>query len=44
MVVGTSLSTHSYAGRGEYTVTLVVTDGAGQTGQTQRIVRIRNVR
>jgi aqualysin 1 len=34
-------TTHSYLARGEYTVTLTVNDGVGQTGETQRIVRIR---
>jgi subtilisin family serine protease len=38
------LITHSYTARGEYTVTLLVADGAGHTGQTQRIVRIRSAR
>jgi subtilisin family serine protease len=32
---------HTYVSRGQYTVTLKVTDGMGQTGQTQRIVRVR---
>ena len=36
--------TRSYPARGEYTVTLVVTDGTSQTGETRRVVRIRNVR
>jgi subtilisin family serine protease len=44
VTVTSPLITHSYTARGEYTVTLVVTDGAGQTGQTQRIVRIRSTR
>ena len=35
---------HAYTARGSYTVTLVVTDGAGQTGQTQRILSIKRVR
>ncbi len=37
-------ATHTYNARGQYTVTLVVTDGAGQTGQTQRILSIKRVR
>ena len=35
--------THSYAARGTYTITLVVTDTAGQTGQTQRIRSFKKV-
>ena len=35
---------HAYTARGTFTVTLVVTDGAGQTGQTQRILSIKRVR
>ena len=37
-------ATHTYTARGTYTVTLVVTDGAGQTGQTQRLLSIKKVR
>lgn len=36
--------THAYTARGQYTVTLVVTDGVAQTGQTQRILNIKKVR
>jgi len=35
---------HDYTARGQYTVTLVVTDAAAQTGQTQRILSIKRVR
>jgi subtilisin family serine protease len=41
VTVTSPITTHSYTARGEYTVTLTVTDGAGQTGQTLRIIRIR---
>jgi PKD repeat protein len=43
-VTGTSpIVTHSYSARGTYTVTLVITDTAGQTGQTQRIRSVKKV-
>ena len=42
--LSSAVTTHSYTARGQYTVTLVVTDGSGQTGQTQRILNIRNIR
>jgi aqualysin 1 len=38
--VGSSIVTHSYT-RGQYTVTLTVTDGAGQSGQARATVKIR---
>ncbi len=44
VTVSSAVVTHGYTARSEYTVTVVVTDGASQTGETQRIVRIRNVR
>jgi subtilisin family serine protease len=43
VTVTSPITTHGYTARGQYTVTVVVTDGAGQTGQTQRIVNIRKV-
>jgi len=44
VTVDSAVTTHSSTARGQHTVNLVVTDGAGQTGQTQRILNIRNVR
>jgi len=44
LTVNSPTTTYTYAARGQYTVSLIVTDGAGQTGQTQRVVNIRNVR
>ena len=35
---------HQYIARGTFTVALVVSDGAGQTGRTQRILTIKRVR
>jgi subtilisin family serine protease len=35
---------HQYTARGTYTVALIVSDGAGQTGKTQRILSIKRVR
>jgi len=43
-VTGTGpVVTHSYTSRGTYAITLVVTDTAGQTGQTQRIRSFKKV-
>jgi PKD repeat protein len=39
-----SRAEHSYSAPGHYRVTLVVTDDAGQTGQTQRTLNIKKVR
>ncbi len=36
--------THAYTARASYTVTLVVTDGAGHSGETQRLLSIKRVR
>ena len=43
-VTGTSpVVTHSFAARGTYTITLVITDTAGQTDQAQRIRSVKKV-
>jgi subtilisin family serine protease len=43
VTTASALTAHSYAARGTYTITLIVTDNSGQTGQTQRIRSIRKV-
>jgi subtilisin family serine protease len=44
VTVTSPTTTYGYHARGQYTVTLVVTDGAGQTGETQRTLNLRNVK
>jgi PKD repeat protein len=39
--LGSSVVTHSYTARGQYAVTLTVTDGAGQSGQARATIKIR---
>jgi aqualysin 1 len=40
---GSPVVTHSYTARGQYTVTLTVTDAAGQAGRAQGTVKVRKV-
>jgi subtilisin family serine protease len=40
----TPSASHSYTAPGEYAIRLTVTDNAGQTGQTQRIKKLKKVR
>ena len=43
VTASSAIVSHAFGAKGQYTVTLRVTDTAGQAGQTQRVVRIRKV-